>query len=217
MKKILVLVGAGRGLGNAVAKKFAENDFQVVLIARNEKNLKNYVEEFKREGFTANYKVADAMNPETLTTAFKEIFTEIGTPDALVYNVGNTQLDGENEITSEILMQHYQMDVASAWHCAMLVATEEFSKKNGAIIFTGGGFAKTFKPILQLKPLCIDKAALNAVNIVLHEYFAPKNIFVGSVLVSGVISPEDEKYNPDKISDEYWKMYTERKNFEVLY
>jgi hypothetical protein len=36
-------------------------------------------------------------------------------------------------------------------------------------------------------------------------------------LVSGVITPGDEKYDPALIAKEYWKMYTERKEFEVTY
>ena len=99
----------------------------------------------------------------------------------------------------------------------MLVATEQFAEKKGAILFTGGGFAKTFQPILALKPLCIDKAALNAMNIVLHYDLEPKGIFVGSVLVSGVIAPGDARYDPALIAKQYWKMYEERKEFEVVY
>lgn len=99
----------------------------------------------------------------------------------------------------------------------MVVATAEFAKKKGAIIFTGGGFAKTFRPILSLKPLCIDKAALNAMNIVLHHELEPRGIFVGSVLVSGVITPGDEQYDPGRITKEYWKMYEERQEYQVLY
>jgi short-subunit dehydrogenase len=31
MKKTIIIVGAGKGLGNAVAKKFGNNEFRVVL------------------------------------------------------------------------------------------------------------------------------------------------------------------------------------------
>ena len=34
MKKTIVVVGAGRGLGNGVAEKFGSNDFRVILIAK---------------------------------------------------------------------------------------------------------------------------------------------------------------------------------------
>ncbi|MCR4783204.1 MAG: SDR family NAD(P)-dependent oxidoreductase [bacterium] len=217
MKKTLILVGAGRGLGNAIAKEFAAHDFRIALLARNKTRLKEYVREFAELGYEAMARTADAAQPDTLTKAICEVIYEWGTPDALVYNVGITEPDGEREITNKLLMERYQVDAASAWHSAMLVATEEFAAKKGVIIFTGGGFAKTFRPISFLKPLCIDKAALNAMNIVLHHMLEPRGIFVGSVLVSGVIIKGDFKYDPALIAKEYWKMYTERKEFEVVY
>lgn len=214
-KKTLILVGAGKGLGNAVAREFASYNFKVVLIARSIERLKQYEEEFKGLGYEVYTIVADAAKPETLTKAIHEVQEKLGTPDALVYNVGITEPDGDREITSELLMERYQVDAASAYHCATLVATEEFAFKKGAIIFTGGGFAKTFQPIMFLKPLSIDKAALNAINIILHYELEPKGIFVGSIIVNGVIDPATD-HSPENIAKEYWKMYKERGDFEVV-
>ena len=216
-KKTIIVVGAGAGLGNAVAKEFAGHDFRVVLIARNHEHLDAYKKEFEAEGIETYIQVADAARPETLTAAIEKARAELGTPDALVYNIGITVPDGDRKITSSLLMERYQVDVASGYHCAELVATDEFAQKKGAIIFTGGGFAKTFQPILALKPLCIDKAAMNGMNIVLHAEYEPRNIFVGSVLVSGVIAKGDPKYDPALIAKQYWKMYKERKAYEVAY
>ncbi|WP_316848890.1 SDR family NAD(P)-dependent oxidoreductase [Pedobacter agri] len=217
MKKILILVGAGKGLGNAVAKEFASHNFSVVLISRNQHNLDAYSEEFASLGYEVYTKVADARYPDTLTKAFDEIIAELGTPDALVYNVGITEPDGERAMSNELLLERYQIDAASAYHCASLLATDEFAKKNGAIIFTGGGFAHTFQPIPFLKALCIDKAALNAMNIVLHQALEPMGIFVGSILVSNVIIPGDKKYDPQLIAKAYWRMYEERGDYQVAY
>lgn len=216
-KRTLVVVGAGRGIGNAVAREFGGHGFRVVLMARSAERLAEYEAEFEGLGIECHVKACDAARPETLTRAIGEIVEELGTPDALVYNVGVTVPDGDRPITSELLMERYQVDAASAWHCAMLLDTEEFAAKGGAIIFTGGGFAKTFRPILELKALCVDKAALNAMNIVLHHALEPKGIFVGSVLVSGAVAPGDERYDPALIAGQYWKMYEERGDFELVY
>lgn len=56
MKKLAVIVGAGRGMGNNIAERFAKENFKIVLIARNEKNLDEYVEEFRKKilRFTEN-------------------------------------------------------------------------------------------------------------------------------------------------------------------
>ena len=97
--------------------------------------------------------------------------------------------------------------------------TVDIYKNDFTIIMGPSGAGKSTLLYLSLIhiSLCIDKAALNAMNIVLHHELEPKGIFVGSVLVSGVIAPGDEKYDPALIAKEYWKMYTERNAFEVVY
>ena len=217
MKKTFVIVGAGKGLGNAIAKEFAAHDFRVVLIARNAEHLADYKKEFEAEGIEVHTKVADAAKPKTLTAVIDEVKAEFGAPDVFVYHVGNINIDPEN-ITNELIMEHYQVDVASAYVCAdYLGKDEEFADKKGTILFTGGGFAKTFATIPVLKVLCIDKAAMNAANIVLHDTLAPKGIFVCSVLVSGVIAEGDERYDPSLIAKQYWKMYIERSEYQLQY
>jgi len=215
MKKTLIVVGAGKGLGNAIAREFARHQFRVVLIARNIAHLSQYKAEFEADGIETYTKVADASKPETLTAALHEIEQELGTPDCLVYNVGVTEPDGDKELTNSLLMQRYQIDCASAWHCANLISTKDFGAKNGCIIFTGGGFAKTFNPVPGISVLSVDKAALNAMNIVLHKLLEPKGIFVGSVIVKGIINPETE-HNAANIAKHYWKMYEDRCEYEVV-
>ena len=50
MKKTIVVVGAGKGLGNGVAEKFGSNDFRVILMARSEGHLKEYAADFAAKG-----------------------------------------------------------------------------------------------------------------------------------------------------------------------
>lgn len=54
-------------------------------------------------------------------------------------------------------------------------------------------------------------------NIILHHEMEPRGIFVGSILVSGVIAEGDARYDPAIIAKEYWRMYTERQEYEVAY
>lgn len=217
MKKTLIVIGAGPGIGNAVAREFASHDFRVVLVARSADKLSEYRSQLEAEGIEVHTKIADAARPETLTAAIAEVRAELGTPDALVYNVGVTEPDGDREITGDFLVERYRVDVASAWDAANAVLTEEFAAKKGAILLTGGGFAKSFAPIPFLVALCIDKAALNGLNIMLHDRLAPTGVFVGSVIVSGAVVPGDEKNDPGLIAQQYWKLYTERSAPELVY
>jgi short-subunit dehydrogenase len=214
MKKTVIIVGSGTGLGNAIARKFGKNDFRVVLIARNEASLKKYENELGAEGIEVYSETADAEKPETLTAAFNTIKGRFGTPDVLVYNVGITGADTPGTITAEKLMQHYQVDVASAYHSIQQVLSTEFEAKGGTILITGGGLA--LYPSAQYIPLSIDKAALRAMAILLNQELAAKGVFLGTVTVAGAITPGTD-FAPELIADKYWELYTERKNCEILY
>jgi short-subunit dehydrogenase len=214
MKKTIIIVGAGKGLGNAIARKFGKNDFRVILIARSEAALKEYEEEFTKEGIEVFTHAADAAKPETLTTAFNNVKAKFGIPDVLVYNVGITGLDVPGTVNSEKLMQHYQIDVASAYHSVQQVVSEEFGKKNGVIILTGGGLA--LNPYAGYTPLSLDKAALRAMAILLNAELKDKGIFVGTVTIAGAIEPNTH-FAPELIAEKYWDLYIQRQELEVVY
>ena len=213
-KKTIVVVGSGQGLGNHVAKRFGKEGFRVVLMARNGESLKRYQQEFADEGIETFVHEADAEHPETLDAAFAWMKQQFGTPDVLVYNVGITAADEPDKMTSAELIRHYQTDVASAWHCARLVADEDFGKKQGVILFTGGGLAT--HPLASFTPLSIDKAALRALACLLHDELKPKGIYVGTVTVYGSIGI-DTYFAPARMAETYWQMYKERSAWEVRY
>ena len=83
MKKTIVVLGAGSGCGNRVAEKFGNNDFRVILMARNAEHLAEYEKEFNEKGIEVFTKVADAAQTETVTKAFDEVKAEFGVPDVL--------------------------------------------------------------------------------------------------------------------------------------
>lgn len=214
--KKIVIIGAGTGISGGVARRFGREGFEVVLVARSEDKLRGYVADLAEAGISASYKVADCAKPETLQAAIAEIEAEGGAPDALVYNTGIIAPDPK-EITNDYLMEHYQMDVASAFMAAQAVTTDAFAEKRGCIIFTGGGFAATWAPIPPLTALCIDKAAMNGAAVCLNARYRDRGIFVGTVLVSGVVDTQDGRYNPDSIAEQYWDMYNERGECSVQY
>ncbi|MCM1230807.1 MAG: SDR family NAD(P)-dependent oxidoreductase [Ruminococcus flavefaciens] len=215
MKKTIFIVGAGKGLGNAIGRKFGENDFRVVLMSRNSDSLNSYAEEFKAKGIEVYTKVADASDDNTMTAVLNEAVAEYGIPDVFAYNVGVTSPDStlENGVTPEILRERYQVDVVGAYHCIQQIATEDFAKKNGAIFVTGGGLA--MYPSAEYLPLSMDKAALRAMIQALHPVMQEKGIFLGTLTVCNVIT-EGSSCAPEILAEKYWQQYTERKNWEII-
>ena len=216
MKKTIVVLGAGNGCGNRVAEKFGNNDFRVILMARNAEHLAEYEKEFKEKGIEVFTKVADAAKTETVTKAFDEVKAEFGVPDVLFYNVGITVPDADlkEEKNADLLMKRYQVDVAGAYHAIQQVLGEEFSQKKGTILVTGGGFA--LYPMDEFLPLSMDKAALRALCIALHNKLKEQDVYVGTLTVTDSIVPGG-KCDPALLAEDFWKMYVERGECEMMH
>ena len=214
MKKTIVVVGAGKGLGNGVAEKFGANDFRVILMSRNEANLKEYAADFASKGIEVYTKAADASDFDGFAKAFGEVTETYGTPDVLFYNVGITVADNEVKITPQTLVERYAVDVAGAYNCIKLTDTDEFAGKNGAILITGGGLA--LQPYADYLPLSMDKAALRAMVQALTPVLKAKGIYIGTVQVTGVIG-SNEHFAPKTIAEEFWKLYSNRDTNEIVY
>ncbi len=214
MKKTIVVVGAGKGLGNGVAEKFGNNDFRVILMARSEDHLKEYAADFAAKGIEVYTQVANVADFNAFADTFREVVKTYGTPDVLFYNVGVTVADAEATINTQTLVDRYAVDVVGAYNCITLVDTEEFAAKNGVILVTGGGLA--LQPYAGYLPLSMDKAALRAMVQALSPVMKEKGIYIGTVQVTGTIGSNDF-YAPKTIAEEFWKLYTEQDTFEIVH
>ena len=55
MKKLITIIGAGKGISQSIAKKFGNEGFKIALIARNESNLQELVMQLSKLGIDATY------------------------------------------------------------------------------------------------------------------------------------------------------------------
>lgn len=214
MKKTIFVIGAGKGLGNSVAKIFAQNDFRIVLISRNKKNLSNNSEEFKANGFEVYTKAADVSDFQNFKKIFEELIQQYSTPDVLFFNVGVTVADKDVKLSPELFVERYKTDVISAYNCIELVNTKEFQDKKGTILITGGGLA--INPYYGYLPLSMDKAALRAMVKAYSPILKEKGVYIGTVQITGTIGA-DEKFAPDNIAKIYWKLYQQKSTEEIIY
>lgn len=216
MEKTIFVVGAGKSLGNAVARKFGENGFRVVLMCRSAEHLASYQKEMQSGGIKVETQVIDTADQTALAAAMQQSVQTYGVPDVLFYNVGITAADKElpGGMNTEVMQQRYQVDVLGAYTCIRQVLGEEFSKKQGAILITGGGLA--MYPSADYLPLSMDKAALRAMVMALHPVCQAQGVFLGSVQVCNTIGGS-EKYMPEKIADQFWNLYQARTDAEIIY
>lgn len=213
-KKTLVIVGAGKGMGNHIAKEFARHHFRVILMARRQEALDSYVAEFQTLGIECSGIVADASDPASLTAAFAAVQESFGVVDVMVYNAADLTPGSSATLSNEEVMQHYQVDVASALHCAQLALKSQAAAGGGAILFTSGGFA--LYPQAEYTCLSMGKAALRALAYAMHNEWKDRHIYVGVVTIMGNVAPATH-YDPALIAQAYWKLYEQGSDVEIVY
>lgn len=65
-------------------------------------------------------------------------------------------------------------------------------------------------------PLSMDKAALRAMCIALNASLKEQNVFLGTVTVTDSIVPGG-KCDPKLLAEDFWKLYEERTECEVIH
>lgn len=212
--KTIYIVGAGKGLGNAVAKLFGEHGFQVVLMSRNQEHLLSFQREFEQLKIPVGIQTVDTSQIESIQNAYQQAIKNYDHPDMIFYNVGITTPDND-QVTSKQLDFHYKTDVIGAYEFIQLAMKDKiFIQNKGTILLTGGGVA--INPSAKFLPLSMDKAALRAMAVALNPKLSERNIHLGLVNIFGAIGKSD-KYLPDKIAQKYWQLYLNRQSVEINY
>lgn len=88
--KVAIITASTRGIGWAIAKRFAEEGAIVYLAARNEERANGRIQELAAEGFTAKYVYNDASKKETYREMVEEVVKAEGKLDILVNNFGTS-------------------------------------------------------------------------------------------------------------------------------
>ena len=89
--QIAVVTGAGRGIGRAIALKFANEGADVVVVSRTPENSEKVAAEIRALGRQAWAHAVDVADAAAISTAAEKILAEAGKVDILVNNAGVTR------------------------------------------------------------------------------------------------------------------------------
>src|SRR3546814_10345449 len=98
--KSVAVVGAGPGLGAALADAFADTGYQVAMLARDAERLATLASAAKSH-LTAI--ACDATDPEAVANAFNQIEVDLGPLDCVIFNAGTFRPGGVLDTTPEDL------------------------------------------------------------------------------------------------------------------
>jgi glucose 1-dehydrogenase len=101
-KRVVVITGSSRGIGKAIAKEFAKNNYSVLLNAREEKELIETVQEIKNEISDPDhveYLTGDISEEKVCISLIEEAINKFGRINVLVNNAG---ISGPSQRTNSI-------------------------------------------------------------------------------------------------------------------
>ena len=102
-KKVVVITGAGTGLGAALVKRFAELDYHVCLLGRRVSALREVVAKYQLEA--ASVYSMDVSKRSDVVSVMSQILEAFGRVDVLVNNAGVGYFAQAELITDEQIDQ----------------------------------------------------------------------------------------------------------------
>ncbi|MBG6224290.1 NAD(P)-dependent dehydrogenase (short-subunit alcohol dehydrogenase family) [Arthrobacter sp. CAN_A2] len=211
----IAIIGAGRGLGAAVARRFGAEGFAVALISRSQGKLDALAEDLGKEGIQARGFAADVRNPESIAAALEAATETLGPIEVLQYSP-LPQKDFMRpvlETTPADLRGPVEFSIygpVAAVH-QVLPGMRFLGENRGTILFINGGSA--VKPGRTVTGTSVAFAGQAAYAELLHEVLAEEGIHVSQLIIGGRIIEGDPEKDPNVLADLIWGLHARRDTF----
>ena len=132
--KVAIVTGGGRGLGEQIAKGFAEAGANVVLCSRNENACKEVSEELKSIGVESLAIRCDVTNPEDVQNVVNQTKETFGRIDILVNNSGASWGAPAEDMPLEAWHKVLNVNVTGTFIMSQAVGKVMLEQNSGKII-----------------------------------------------------------------------------------
>ncbi|AGT08782.1 SDR family NAD(P)-dependent oxidoreductase [Paracoccus aminophilus] len=225
---LVVGVGAAQGLGAAIARRFAEGGFSVVIAGRSEAKLVSTVAALKTLSPNVSYVLGDA-SVAADAKRFVQAAQAIAPLALAVHNAGPNNPAPFLETTAASFEEHWQAHTLAAFHLAQAALPAMLERKRGSLFFTGASASLRGKA--RFSPFAAAKAGTRMLAQSLAREFGPQGIHVANVILDGVIDGDRalslypqlaEKraaaglLTIDAIADAYWFLHHQQRTAWTL-
>jgi len=197
--QVAVITGAGKGIGAAIARGFAEAGADVVIGARTEADLEGVAADVRALGRRALVVPTDVLKFEQLQGLADAAMAEFGRIDILVNNAGGFPPKPVAQTTVKEFEGAFRFNVSTAYELSRICAPLMVESAGGGCILNISSIAG-HKPTPCFAAYGTAKGALSLLTQELAQEFAPKvrvnAIAVGSTktdALNTVLTPEVEQ------------------------
>lgn len=195
-KKTVLVTGASRGIGKAIAIKFAKKGFNVAInCAKREAELMQTKKEIEAYQTNCYAFVGDIGVYENAEKLFEEIKTYFGGVDVLVNNAGISYIGLLTDMTPEDWSRIITTNLTSCFNCCSLALPYMIKNKYGKIINISSVWGNVGASCEVA--YSASKGGMNAFTKALAKELAPSNIQVNAI-ACGAIDTEMNHFLEDE-------------------
>lgn len=200
MKGYTVLVtGSSRGIGKAIAVKFAKKGYNVVInCSRQENELFLVKEEIESYKVSCMAYVGNAGDYDVVADMITRAKEQFGTIDVLVNNAGISYVGLFTDMDPSGWNEIINTNLTSAFNCSRLVVPDMISRKKGKIINISSvwGSAGASCEVAY----SASKGGINAFTKALAKELAPSNIQVNAVACGAIDTRMNHFLSQEEVS-----------------
>ncbi|NRB65990.1 MAG: SDR family NAD(P)-dependent oxidoreductase [Vibrio sp.] len=177
MTKTALITGASRGIGKALSHYFANQGYNLVLIAKQEANLNRLFDDLKDQYPHLSIKThhLDFAQPEIAVNSFEGILNQLETIDVLVNSAGVLKA-GHIDLTFEQLSELINVNLLSTIAVCNAVAARMKHQGFGEIYNLGS--TAGLSPVPKIAAYSATKSALVSYSQSLYQELLPHNVQV---------------------------------------
>jgi NADP-dependent 3-hydroxy acid dehydrogenase YdfG len=233
-RPVLLVIGAGPGLGLSVARRFGKEGYAVALVSRSTTRHAGFLATLADSGVEAAAFAADVTDPARLRAAVDGARERFGRIDALWFGPGGVDGPPPGDIrTIDVAQARGSLEamVLPAVDAVAQVLPAMRERGSGALLFAGG--LSSVLPMPPLGALALAAAALRNHALTLHAALAAEGVYAGTLTIGGLVERGDihaavtanpelfggavaPTLDPDDLADTVWRMVTDRTEPEVV-
>jgi len=225
---VIVGVGAERGLGAALCRRFAAEGYHVLVAGRTPEKITQVVDVINQKGSSAEAVAVDTTREDDIVRLFDRAMAPGAgrdPADLVVFNAGNNQRIDFRDLSAGKFEQFWRVGCFGGFLVGREAARRLVPLGRGTIIFTGASGSLRGKP--GFAHFAAAKAGLRMISQSMAREYGPLGIHVAHVVIDGGINGdrllsrmptlaqergEDGLLGIDAIADTYWTIHRQQRS-----
>jgi NAD(P)-dependent dehydrogenase (short-subunit alcohol dehydrogenase family) len=213
----VLVAGVGPGLGIALARRFAREEYRVAMLARSRDRLAALAAQAPELLVPMPCDVTD---PAQVNAAFEETERHLGPLACAIFNAGAYRRGSILDIAPDDFEHCWRVGAFAGFLVGQAAAKRMVARGSGTILFTGA--TASLRGGANFVNLASPKFALRAVAQSMARELGPRGIHVAHIIIDGQIGgaagsdddtrAADSKLSPDAIAETYLNLHRQHRS-----